>query len=193
VAAVARDGEAIELHLLKKRPEIVEKWRVCSRVTAQRVADGMKAVTEPGGTAWSVYRGRHDWPSKTGSAEVAGAKETDAWFVGYAPRQKPALAFVVWAEEDGTGSGLAQSLELSPLIEQFLRSIGIVENPVTVSSSRRSRNREHTEEKRDWLDQLMDRPEVKQGQQFLENLRERIDRASRQFGDLKGGEERLSR
>ncbi|MBW3624336.1 MAG: FtsW/RodA/SpoVE family cell cycle protein [Armatimonadetes bacterium] len=196
-AAVARGGEAIELHLLKRNPELVEKWRVTSPETAARVAEGMRAVTEPGGTAWAVYRGRHDWPSKTGSAEVAGAKETDAWFVGYAPRENPAVVFVAWAEEDGTGGDLARALDLPGLIEKTLRSMGIVEAPKTPRRetrrrARRSRPVEPREpaesaepaEREDPMNEILerarpflDRRELQEGREFIEDVEEKAAKA----------------
>ncbi len=197
VAAVVRGGEAIELHLLKKPTEKVEKWRVCSQRTASLVADGMTAVTEYGGTAYAVYQGRHDWPSKTGSAEVAGAKETDAWFVGYAPRRNPSLAFVVWAEEDGTGSGLARSIGVSSLIEGFLKMIGVSEDGGTASSSQRPQSRKPADESRDWLDEVLERPELQAGRRALEDLRDRIqeqiERGGGRMEDIEKGMEQLRR
>jgi cell division protein FtsW len=187
VAAVARGGEAVELHLLKKPSEMVEKWRVCSKEAAARVADGMKAVTEPGGTAWSVYRGRHDWPSKTGSAEVAGQRDTDAWFLGFAPRKSPALAFVMWAEDDGTGSGLAQSLQLSTLIERDLKSIGIVDEPLTPRSRPRARRVAPAPQPSGPLEELLQRPELQKGRQFIQNLQDRFNRAREGFNEIRQG------
>jgi cell division protein FtsI/penicillin-binding protein 2 len=82
----------------------------------------MVGVAQPGGTAYSVYKGTVAWPSKTGSAEVAGATKTDAWFVGFAPAENPRVAFVFWVEEDGTGSGMAKNIGLVPLIRHALEA-----------------------------------------------------------------------
>jgi cell division protein FtsW (lipid II flippase) len=118
--AIARGGEAIELHVLQKHSEDVERWRVCSKGSAAVLKKYMLSVAKPGGTAYSVYQGKVAWPSKTGSAEVAGAKKTDAWFVGFAPAESPRVAFVLWVEEDGTGSNMAKQIGLVPLIKQAL-------------------------------------------------------------------------
>ncbi len=196
-AAVARGGEAIEPHLLRTPPEFVETWRVCSPQTAARVAEGMRAVTEPGGTAWSVYRGRHDWPSKTGSAEVAGAKETDAWFVGYAPREKPAVVFVAWAEEDGTGGNLARALDLPSLVESALHSMGIVETPrVTIRRNRAPRNVEPDDRGPlsgllERAKPLLDRPELQKPRRFLESLDRQAGKAQRSVEEFQRRVDRL--
>lgn len=122
VTAVARCGEAIDLHLMRTPDDEVEKWRVCSPVTAAAVKRCMVSAAKPGGTAYTVYRGAVAWPSKTGSAEVAGAKRTDAWFVGFAPADDPRVAFVLWVEEDGTGGNMAKNLGLMPLVSHALEA-----------------------------------------------------------------------
>jgi cell division protein FtsI/penicillin-binding protein 2 len=123
VCAIARGGEAIELHCIQKHPEDVERWRVCSKDVAAKLSKYMLEVARPGGTAYSVYNGMVAWPSKTGSAEVAGAKKTDAWFVGFAPAGKPKVAFVVWVEEDGTGSNMANQIGLVSLVKDALSAV----------------------------------------------------------------------
>lgn len=120
ICAIARGGEAIELHVLRKRSEDIERWRVCGKDTAALMKKYMIAAAQPGGTAYSVYEGKVAWPSKTGSAEVHSAKKTDSWFVGFAPAANPRVAFVLWVEEDGTGSNMAKQLGLKPLIDHAL-------------------------------------------------------------------------
>jgi peptidoglycan glycosyltransferase len=117
LCTVARGGEAIELHAIRKRPEDVERWRVCSAGTANQLTRFMVSVARPGGTAYTVYKGQVAWPSKTGSAEVQGADKTDAWFVGFAPAEEPKVAFVLWVEEDGTGGNMARNLGVVPLVK----------------------------------------------------------------------------
>jgi len=67
------------------------------------ILEGMKAVTsELGGTAYSVFK---DFPvttgGKTGSAE--NGTGTNAWFVGFAPYEKPEIAVVVFLENGNHG------------------------------------------------------------------------------------------
>lgn len=47
-------------------------------------------------------------------------KKTDAWFVGFAPADKPRVAFVLWVEEDGTGGNMAKSIGVTSLVGHAL-------------------------------------------------------------------------
>lgn len=76
--------------------------------TIKTVLAGMKSVTtETGGTAYSVFK---DFPieigGKTGSAEAG--KNTNAWFVGFAPYDDPEIAVVVFEENGGHGNYVAE-------------------------------------------------------------------------------------
>ena len=77
------------------------------------VLEGMKSVTtETGGTAYSVFKDFEiEVGGKTGSAE-AGNK-TNAWFVGFAPYEKPEVAVVVFIENGWHGyytAGVAKEI-----------------------------------------------------------------------------------
>lgn len=66
------------------------------------VLEGMQSVTEEGGTAYSIFKDFNiQIGGKTGSAE-AGNK-TNAWFVGFAPYEKPEIAVVVFVENGSHG------------------------------------------------------------------------------------------
>lgn len=76
--------------------------------TIKTVLEGMKSVAkEAGGTAYSVFK---DFPieigGKTGSAEAG--KNTNAWFVGFAPYDEPEIAVVVFEENGGHGNYVAE-------------------------------------------------------------------------------------
>lgn len=66
------------------------------------VLEGMKSVTEDGGTASTIFRD-FDIPvgGKTGSAEAG--KNINAWFAGFAPFYAPEIAVVVMVENGGHG------------------------------------------------------------------------------------------
>jgi len=53
---------------------------------------------------------------KTGTAQWSSKKETHAWFVGFAPFEKPELAFSILVEEGGEGSSVAV-----PIAREFLK------------------------------------------------------------------------
>ncbi len=78
------------------------------------VLEGMKGVTtESGGTAYSIFKNFNiEVGGKTGSAQTErkdqnGKDITNAWFVGFAPFEKPEIAIVVMIENGQSGSNAA--------------------------------------------------------------------------------------
>ena len=78
------------------------------------VLEGMKGVTtESGGTAYSTFKNFNiEVGGKTGSAQTGrtdenGKKITNAWFVGFAPFDKPEIAIVVMIENGQSGGKAA--------------------------------------------------------------------------------------
>ena len=73
-----------------------------SNLNINAVLEGMRSVTDEGGTASSVFR---DFDiavgGKTGSAEAG--KNVNAWFAGFAPFDSPEIAVVVMVENGGHG------------------------------------------------------------------------------------------
>lgn len=66
------------------------------------VLEGMRSVTEEGGTASSVFRNFDiEVGGKTGSAEAG--QNVNAWFAGFAPFNDPEIAVVVMVENGGHG------------------------------------------------------------------------------------------
>ena len=66
------------------------------------VLEGMRSVTDEGGTASSVFRGFDiEVGGKTGSAEAG--PNVNAWFAGFAPYNNPEIAVVVMVENGGHG------------------------------------------------------------------------------------------
>ena len=73
-----------------------------SQVNINAVLEGMRSVTDEGGTASSVSRGFNiEVGGKTGSAEAG--KNVNAWFAGFAPYHDPEIAVVVMVENGGHG------------------------------------------------------------------------------------------
>ncbi len=73
-----------------------------SNININAVLEGMRSVTDEGGTASSVFR-NFDIAvgGKTGSAEAG--KNVNAWFAGFAPFDSPEIAVVVMVENGGHG------------------------------------------------------------------------------------------
>ena len=66
------------------------------------VLEGMKSVTDEGGTAYSIFRDFNiQVGGKTGSAEVGN--KVNAWFAGFAPFDNPEICVVVMVENGGHG------------------------------------------------------------------------------------------
>lgn len=127
-AGIAAKGEVPRPHVLKDvlgsdgevvlsvEPETAFKPTVSAanlRVMHQALVD----VTERG-TAKDAFSGfRPTVAGKTGTAEVAG-KDDYAWFVGYAPAEKPRYAVTVVLEQGGHGGAIA-----APAARQILAAL----------------------------------------------------------------------
>ena len=73
-----------------------------SETNIKAVLEGMRSVTEEGGTASSVFRNFDiEVGGKTGSAEAGS--NVNAWFAGFAPFNDPEIAVVVMVENGGHG------------------------------------------------------------------------------------------
>jgi penicillin-binding protein 2 len=115
IAAVANKGFWMKPHLIKsiidangkvildKNPEIGGKLDV-SEKTFEIIKKGMLGVTQPGGTAYSIFS---DFPipvaGKTGTAQWDLTKTPHGWFAAFAPYDEPEIAVVVFIEQAGSG------------------------------------------------------------------------------------------
>ena len=76
--------------------------------------EGMRmAASEAGGTAYNIFKGfNQEVAGKTGSAEAGKDKNgndlVNAWFVCFAPYEKPEVAVVVMIENGGHGNYAAE-------------------------------------------------------------------------------------
>jgi penicillin-binding protein 2 len=97
-----------------------------SAETLDWVRAGLAAVVaDPHGTGYKTVR--HDLVTiagKTGTAEVGGGRADHAWFVGYAPADKPRVSFVVVLEHGGSGGKVAGPVARS--LVQAMLELGIV-------------------------------------------------------------------
>ena len=83
-----------------------------SKQNIDAVLEGMRSVTEEGGTASSVFKNFNiEVGGKTGSAEAPsqnGKQIVHAWFAGFAPYDDPEIAVVVMVENGGHGNYTAE-------------------------------------------------------------------------------------
>ena len=128
-AGIANDGKILEPHVMKQvlgpdgKPVLSAKPKVAFETKTDKgdlatMTSSLVSVTEEGGTGASVFRG---FPmrvaGKSGTAQVTG-KDDYAWFVGFAPAEKPRYAVVVAIEQGGAGGAVA-----GPAVRQILASL----------------------------------------------------------------------
>ena len=111
MASIANDGVAVDMKL--KDSLLNGKDRFLSSDTAKKIAEMMD---------YCVYYtyGDDNFPgldlcAKSGTAEVGGGKEPNAWFAGFIKNEGYPLAFVVMIENGGWGSSAAGSVANSVL------------------------------------------------------------------------------
>jgi penicillin-binding protein 2 len=131
-ATLANDGVAYQPHLVKEMrhaggaPVLTEHKRLFDLQIPpdhmKLVKDAMEAVTKPGGTAVGANYGvQYRVAGKTGTAQVIAIKQGEkydekkvseynrdhAWFIAFAPADKPRIALAVLAENGGHGGSTA--------------------------------------------------------------------------------------
>lgn len=133
VAMVANNGVQYRPHLVSamKDPMTGERVKVEPEISHEIKADawfwdmlkdGLGAVIDYGTASKLAKIDGVSWCGKTGSAEVGvkGRDLTDAWFVGFAPRQNPTIAICVFAEKAGHGGDAAAPIA-TEVVSHWLR------------------------------------------------------------------------
>lgn len=103
--ALATDGHAAKPEIVRRKPERVKIMDV-STEDMTRMREGMIGVTSAGGTAASAALTGVTLAGKTGTAQTGalGSGLCDhAWFVGFAPAEKPKVVISVMIECGGHG------------------------------------------------------------------------------------------
>lgn len=123
-AVLANDGIGYRPHLVKQTtaPAPVDINLQLKPEHLELVKHAMVAVTLPGGTAAYAGSGAaYAFAGKTGTAQVIGIKQGEkyvekdiderhrdhAWFIAFAPADKPRIALAVLAENAGHGGSIA--------------------------------------------------------------------------------------
>ena len=132
-ATLANDGVAYRPHLVRQIrhggssdtaiPQVKPEFTI--KLNPDHVAlvkSAMVAVTQPGGTAVGASAGAaYSIAGKTGTAQVVGMKQGEkydasqlsernrdhAWFIAFAPAEKPRIALAVLVENGGHGGSVA--------------------------------------------------------------------------------------
>jgi cell division protein FtsI/penicillin-binding protein 2 len=117
-ATIANGGKYIEPRIVVGDP--LEKEQAVSTRTAKTVNELMRLVVQ-GGTGTAANLGSAvPVAGKTGTAEVGavGDIKNHAWFICFAPADKPEIAVAVVSEFGGTGGSVA-----APIARQVLQAV----------------------------------------------------------------------
>ena len=98
--ALATDGSAAKPEIVRRRPERTKLFDLDPDVMKE-LHDAMVGVTSAGGTAASAALQGVALAGKTGSAQIASTEKglcDHAWFVGFAPAEKPKIVVSVLLE-----------------------------------------------------------------------------------------------
>lgn len=119
MSVIASRGEWCRPHLIKSEIRNPKSEKFCRKLdisekTISLVTEGLKQVTETGGTAWpffdfKVKDKRIYVAGKTGTAEFGQQEDkanikTHAWFTAFSPVEKPEISVTVLLEAAGEGS-----------------------------------------------------------------------------------------
>ena len=90
--------KTIESEIIKENFVSSENLEIIRRAMRQAVTDG---------SAYELAGLKVNAAAKTGTAQVAGQKNSNAWFVSFAPYEDPQIVLVILAENAGEGSKVA--------------------------------------------------------------------------------------
>jgi penicillin-binding protein 2 len=157
-ATLANNGVAYQPHLVRQikhggndnapAPEVKPEFTINLKPEdVALVKRAMVAVTQPGGTAAGASAGApYSFAGKTGTAQVVGMKQGEkydagklsernrdhAWFIAFAPADKPKIALAVLVENGGHGGVVAAPIARK-VFDYYL--LGKVPAPVPAKAS----------------------------------------------------------
>ncbi|MDR2570767.1 MAG: penicillin-binding protein [Oscillospiraceae bacterium] len=118
VGAVANDGNAVSLQLLKSSSflsvQSATTKRLLDRSTAAQLGYIIEVENRDNFPGLEIY-------AKSGTAQVGGDKDPHAWYVGYITNTDYPLAFVVMVENGGGGTAVAAPIASRVLQEAIGR------------------------------------------------------------------------
>jgi peptidoglycan glycosyltransferase len=103
------DGNIIKTYKAKQLSTVMDEK------TAEIIKDMMVGVVKSG-TGTRAKVNKVIVAGKTGTAEVGSDQRSHAWFVGFAPADKPRVAIAVMIENGGSGGSVA-----APIASKVLR------------------------------------------------------------------------
>ncbi|MFN3480970.1 MAG: penicillin-binding transpeptidase domain-containing protein, partial [Thermodesulfovibrionales bacterium] len=123
---------APSLLMLKERPQMTKKLNIHSENINEIKKGLFGVVNEPSGTGWLAKSYSVEICGKTGTAQVIGMRKDSkylselhrdhAWFVAFAPCDKPEIAMSVMVEHGGHGGAAAAPIARRA-IEAYMKSL----------------------------------------------------------------------
>jgi penicillin-binding protein 2 len=151
ISTLVNGGNRYKLHLVKRvldpngevkkevQPELIDKVQL-DPANVNAVKDGMRKVTEEGGTASTAFNGfKIPTGGKTGSASVSTGQKNHGrsaygWYVGFAPLDNPQIAVCVVIYDAGHGGSVA------PVARAIYNQYFGLNKPTTVNTTGSSIN-----------------------------------------------------
>ena len=128
IAAVANGGDLVQPHLMKNFTAKPDRFPL-NDDTVEQVTQGMYAVINEGDTGASLKLANIEFSGKSGTAQLmsyeAGAKmgkkgkETNGWFVGYAPRRNPEIVVAAVIQGSSEHGGTTAGPVVRDLVKAF--------------------------------------------------------------------------
>ncbi|MBI5187894.1 MAG: penicillin-binding protein 2 [Nitrospirae bacterium] len=137
--AIANGGNLYRPTLIKDlRPVLSGKAKIRPE-TLEIIKSALSGVVdEPGGTGWAAKSPLISIGGKTGTAQIVGIKKgfkylperfrDHAWFVAFAPVEKPEVALAVFVEHGGHGGGAAAPIAKRAIEGYFKNSEFKIQN-----------------------------------------------------------------
>lgn len=130
MGAVANGGNVFRPSILKDAKPVLVSNAGVKTETLEDVRDALRGVVnEPSGTGWTARSAMTTIGGKTGTAQVVGLRKDSkylsekyrdhAWFVAFAPVEKPEIALSVLVEHGGHGGSAAAPIA-KKAIEAYL-------------------------------------------------------------------------
>ncbi|MDY6913876.1 MAG: penicillin-binding transpeptidase domain-containing protein [Planctomycetota bacterium] len=135
MAAIARDGEFLSPVLVRDAgPHQTRLSLPLRQEYIQAVQRGMREVCRPGGTAYAYLSGAKaegeplevDVCGKTGTAGTGTPRGDMAWFVGFAPHDRPQIAFAVVVEYVTEGGGASNAGPVGRELIRICKRLGYI-------------------------------------------------------------------
>ncbi len=128
VGAVASGGNLPQPHLMKNFSGKMDRFPI-SDDTVERVTQGMYGVINEGGTGSTLKLQNIEFSGKSGTAQLmsygAGAKlgqkgkETNGWFVGYAPRRNPEIVVAAVVQGSSEHGGVTAGPVVRDIVKAY--------------------------------------------------------------------------